>query len=179
MKTLPTIQTTCKVFKTLTKAAMILCFVGLGLCLLGLSCVMVWRGGGTVVGTDLDTLMLLTKTTALNEMMGELLSDAAYALTHGILFLFALRYFRAELADGTPFTHGGANRIRTLGILTLVLPAVSSIFSAAVYGCLSLPLSGVRGNSSAVGMGIALILFSLVLRHGAELREAAETVPAP
>lgn len=40
----------------------------------------------------------------------------------GILAWFAQRYFAAELADGTPFTEGGAKALNRLGILTICLP---------------------------------------------------------
>lgn len=40
----------------------------------------------------------------------------------GVLAWFAQRYFAAELADGTPFTEGGAKALNRLGILTICLP---------------------------------------------------------
>ena len=60
MKTLQTIQKTCKVFQTLTKIAMILCFVGSGLLLLGLVCGIVISSAGAVVSGGVETLYKLT-----------------------------------------------------------------------------------------------------------------------
>ena len=41
-------------------------------------------------------------------MIGVLLVDMILALTDGTLLVFALRYFKLEQADGTPFTWHGA-----------------------------------------------------------------------
>jgi hypothetical protein len=95
-------------------------------------------------------------------------------LTDGFLFFFANRYFKQELADGTPFTLAGARQVKSLGIKTIVMPLVAVIISAVIYECFDLTRPGDWGNGTAVVLGIALILFSLVLRYGAELREGKE-----
>lgn len=43
----------------------------------------------------------------------------------GILTAFADRYFMAELKEGTPFTNAGADRIKQLGIIEIVLSVIS------------------------------------------------------
>ena len=169
MKTLETIQKTWGIFKILSKIAMILSFVWAGLAAFGLVCGLVWMGGGTVVGADLETLLTLTGSAGLSHMVGQLLSEIVSGLTDGILFWFALRYFRAELADGTPFTARGSDMVRHLGISVIVMPMVAAIISAVISGCFNLESSA--DNGASVTFGIALILFSLVLRHGAELRK--------
>ena len=112
MKSLQTIQKTFRVFQNLTKIAMILSFVWAGLALLGMLCGAVWYGGGTVVGIGQAQLYSLTKTGGLIQMIAVLLTDAILALTDGTLLAFALAYFKAEQADGTPFTYGGAEQIK-------------------------------------------------------------------
>lgn len=104
-------------------------------------------------------------------MIGVLLVDVILALTDGILLVFALRYFKAEQADGTPFTQHGADRILHLGILTIVLPLVAAILSTLVCEFMTLPQDAVRdwGNLNSLTMGIVLILASLIFRYGAEL----------
>ena len=106
-------------------------------------------------------------------MIGVLLVDLILALTDGILLVFALRYFKAEQADGTPFTHRGAEQILHLGILTIVLPLVEAIVSAILYEIFALPQDAVSdwGNLNSLTMGIMLILASLIFRYGAELEE--------
>lgn len=175
MKSLQTVQKTFRVFQVLTKIAMFLSFVWAGLAVLGLLCAMVWYHGGTVVGAEQPMLYALTETGGLAEMTGVLLTDTIFALTDGILLALALSYFRAEQADGTPFTKRGAQKIRALGIRTIVLPLVAAILAAVVCAVFDLPLDagGDWGNLTSVTMGIALILASLVFRYGADLEEKA------
>ena len=173
MKSLQTIQKTFGVMRTLTKVGMILSFVWAGLTALGLVCGVVWYNGGSVVGLDQELLYALTVTGGLGEMIAVLLVDTVFALTDGILLVFALRYFKAEQAEGTPFTKQGADRILHLGIWTIVLPLVASILAAAACQLFDQLHSAGRdwGNLSSLGTGIALILTSLIFRYGAELEE--------
>lgn len=169
MKSLTTIQKTFRVFKVLSKIAMILWFVWAGLCVLGLLCGIAWYSGGTVAGASRETLFSLTMTGSLSQLIGVLLSDLVFALTDGALFLFAFRYFKQEQADGTPFTQHGAEQVKRLGIRTIVLPLVAVIVSAVLYKVFGLPEAGDWSSLSSVSMGIVLILASLVFRYGAEL----------
>lgn len=169
MKNLITIQKTFKVFKTLSKVAMILAFVTCGLTLIGLLCGMVWYHGGKVYGADMEMMMKLTEVSGLFPMIGVLLSDSVFALTDGLLFLFAWRYFKTEQADGTPFTHSGADQIRSLGIKTIVMPLVAVIISTVIYRCFGMTNAPDWSNAVSVVLGIVLILASLVFHYGADL----------
>lgn len=172
MKTLESIQKTYKVFETLAKIAMILSFIWAGTILIGVLGGIVWQSGGNIVGVPVEYALKLTQTGAVLQMIGVLLGDFVSALTEGLLFLFAHRYFKQELADGTPFTMAGAEQVKSLGIKTIVMPLVAIIISAVIYECFGVTHPGNWDNGTAVVLGIALILFSLILRHGAELREA-------
>lgn len=169
MKSLTTIHKTFHVFKILSKVFMIMSFVAAGLALLGVTCALVWRNGGTVVGADFETMLSLTNTAGVDQMIAELLADTVFALTDAVLLLFAFLYFSSEQTDGTPFTHRGACRIKNLGVKVIVLPLVAAIISAVIYGCFGLPTSGHRGYGTPVVLGIMLILASLVFHYGAEL----------
>lgn len=170
---LTAIQKTFRVFQTLSKIAMILSFVWAGLTALGLLCGLVWYSGGTVIGPAQETLLSLTLTGTPRQMMGVLLSELAFALADGTLFCFAYRYFRQEQAEGTPFTQSGAERIKRLGIRTIVLPLVAAILSAVFYELFGLSHTGLAdwNNLASITMGIVLILASLIFRYGAELEE--------
>lgn len=174
MKSLESIQKTYKMFKTLAKIAMILSFIWAGITLVGLLCGIAWHTGGYVYGISMENALKLTQTTGLEQMIGTLLADFVLALTDGLLFLFTHRYLNQELMDGTPFTLSGAEQVKGLGIKTIVMPLVTVIISAVIYECFGLSRPGDWGNGITVVLGIALILFSLVLRHGAELREGKE-----
>ena len=180
MKSLQTIQKTFRVFQNLTKIAMILSFVWAGLALLGMLCGAVWYGGGTVVGLGQAQLYSLTKTGGLIQMIAVLLTDAILALTDGTLLAFALRYFKAEQADGTPFTLRGADQVLHLGIRTIVLPLVAAIACAVICQLMGVPQNAVRdwGNLNSLTTGLVLILTSVIFRYGAEL-EQKNSLQAP
>ena len=171
MNSLTAIQKTFRVFKVLAKAAMILSFIWAGLAVLGLLCGAVWYSGGTVIGADQELLLYLTTADSLNQMIGTLLTETALALTDGILFLFAFRYFRQEQADGTPFTQSGAEQIMRLGTRTIVLPLVAAILSAVFCKFFDVTEPPDWSNLPSLTMGIVLILASLVFRYGAELEK--------
>ncbi|MGM9605959.1 MAG: hypothetical protein ACI3XJ_00475 [Oscillospiraceae bacterium] len=169
---------TFRVFQILSKVFMILSFVAAGLALLGVTYALVWRNGGMVVGSDYETMLSLTNTAGLDQMIAELLADTVFALTDGILLLFAFLYFRAEQTDGTSFTRNGAHRVNNLGIKAIVLPIVAAIISAIIYGCVGLTRSNDWNNAGFILLGIILIPASPVFRYGAKLeaniKEAAE-----
>ena len=173
MKTLQIIQKTCKVFQVLTKIAMILCFVGSGLLLLGLVCGIVIASTGAVIAGNMETLYRLTSSASFFEMVGSLLEEFVLTLTDALLFFHAWKYFSTEQADGTPFSHRGADLMKRLGILLIVLPAVATVMVGVLHGIFNLTQVEATdvGNGTSVMMGIMLILVSVILHYGAELEE--------
>lgn len=171
MKSLQTIQKTFQFLQVLTKVAMILKFVGAGLLLLGLICGVVISSTGTVVSGDVETLYKLTTSQSFNEMVGTLLVEFVLTLTDAILLLYAFRYFSTEQMDGTPFSDRGANQMKRLGILLLVLPAVAAILGGALCYIFNLTQSMEvdLSNEICLIMSIVLIIESLIIRYGAEL----------
>ena len=171
MKSLQTIQKTCKVFQTLTKIAMILCFVGSGLLLVGLICGIVISSTGAVIAGNMETLYRLTSSASFFEMVGSLLAEFVLTLTDALLFFHAWKYFSAEQADGTPFSHRGADLMKRLGVLLIVLPAVATILVGVLHGIFNLTQIEAAdvGNGTSVTMGIMLIFVSLILRYGVDL----------
>lgn len=167
MKSLITIQKTFKVFKTLSMIAMVISFIAAGTALLGLLCVIEWQSEG-MLGFG-RSIMEFTGTRSLEPAICALLSDVVFALTDGILFLFAWNYFKAEQEDSTPFTHSGADKVRSLGIKTIVMPIVAVIISSVIYQCFRVEPALEWSNDVSVVLGIVLILASMVFRYGAEL----------
>ena len=173
MKSLQTIQKTFRVFQTLSKIAMVLSFVWAGLAALGLICGIVISSTGAVIAGNMETLYRLTSSASFFEMVGSLLAEFVLTLTDALLFFHAWKYFSAEQADGTPFSHSGADLMKRLGILLIVLPAVATILVGVLHGIFDMPQIEAAdvGNGTSVMMGIMLILVSLILRYGAEMEE--------
>ncbi|MDD6347188.1 MAG: hypothetical protein PUA52_04125 [Lachnospiraceae bacterium] len=164
------VQKIFRVFRILTKLGMIMTFVWAGITLLGLLFFLVWCAGGRVMGLNGETLMTFMKTGAVNEVIGTLLADLFWALSDGFLLTMACRYFALEEAEGTPFTAGGARRLRNLGIYAIVLPLAAVIIGAVIMA-IAAPGKDLPGDGNLPGLitGILLITASVIFRYGAEL----------
>ena len=164
------VQKIFRVFRILTKLGMIMTFVWAGITLLGLLFFLVWCAGGRVMGLNGETLMTFMKTGAVNEVIGTLLADLFMALSDGFLLTMACRYFAHEEAGGTPFTAGGARRLRNLGIYAIVLPLAAVIIGAVIMA-IAAPGKDLPGDGNLTGLitGILLITASVIFRYGAEL----------
>jgi len=178
-KTLDTIQTLSKIGRVLSKIVFIFSLIGAIGCAAGILSV-----------RFLPESIQLGKTTikGLVELTDELTPAVAYAamLTAGIICVgeailakIAERYFRREIADGTPFTFDGAKALMRLGVCAIVIPIAAKIAAeiAAEIAAVVLEhaLDGADtfevGDPVSVGLGVMMIVASLLCRHGAELTQ--------
>lgn len=166
MKSLQTIQKTYHVFEILLRIGMIAAFIWAAISAAGVICAIAWRDSVTAM------LQELTGISGTFEIIGSLLCSLIAALADGILCLLALRYVKAEQADGTPFTLSGAQQLKRLGIQTIVIPLVAQILSAVVYEIFAVTFQPEWFDGGSIIIGVVLILVALVFRYGAELEEA-------
>ena len=171
MKTLQTIQKTFRVLQILAKVAMILAIVGASFCAVGVLCCAAWRSGGQVFSLFGEPIAFFSEVGDLNQMQARLLADLVFLITDAILLGFAERYFKAEQAEGTPFTERGANLVQRLGIRCIWMPIVSIVIASVIAACLGAKVSGDVDNLPSMITGIVLILASLIFRYGAELEK--------
>ena len=169
MKSLQTIQKTFRVFQILAKIAFVFSIVGASICAVGALCAVTWYSGGTVFSLFGEPVPIFAGGEGLNEMLAVLLSGLVYMVTDTVLLAFAGQYFKAEQADGTPFTESGANRIQKLGIRCIWMPIVAVVIASVITVCLGAERSNDVSNLPSVITGIVLILASLIFRYGAEL----------
>ncbi len=169
MKTLETIQKTSKVFYYIIQVFMYLTFVWAGINLVGVICCLIWNSTGVpssyIEGHLLDPNGGVVKT------IGVLLAELVFGISDGFLLLHGTQYLKKELKDGTPFSKEGANELKSLGIKVILHTLVALIIVSIIYACFDLSLEENLSNGAAMIVGLALILGSLVLRHGAELKE--------
>ena len=171
MKSLQTVQKTFRVFQVLTKIAFIFSVVGASICAVGALCAVTWYNGGEVFSLFGEPVTIFASGKGLNQTLAVLLSDLVYLTADAILLAFAGRYFKAEQAEGTPFTENGANLIRKLGIRCIWMPIVAIVIASVITVCLGVEESGDVSNLPSVVTGVVLILASLIFRYGAELEE--------
>lgn len=175
MKTLNTIQTLSKIAKIICKIVFILCLVGGIGCLVGiLSLAFIPEGfkiGGVTVNSMIESSADVTMGAAYTGMAVGVILCAGEA----VLCKFAERYFKNELAAGTPFTFDGAKELMRLGILTISISIGTTVVAAIVNEIMNHFLEGVDkielSNGFSIGIGIAFIIMSLLCRHGAEVKQ--------
>lgn len=180
MTKLETIQKVFGVFRIIARIGMIVCYVVAGLSIVGgiiyLSNgeVAFFKLGGTTI--YLPFVFHFDANAVGNAKIGwTLLSGGVGALFEGILLTFAYRYFTLEQKEGTPFTENGAKSLLRLGIISIVLSAVEATIRCSIYEIMR--ISEITEDfSSAWGviMGVCLILFSLIVKYGAELEQKAK-----
>ena len=157
-----------RVLAVIVRVVMILSFVGGGLlAITGIVCLCAEK---FTLADGLQRLLVDVGEFSNLEVGLALLADAVLLLADGIMMVFAVMYFHTELKDGTPFTLAGAIRVRRMGIAriaaTIVADVVCSLLSDFVDSNLLYSIESVGG----LFFGVALILASLIFRHGAELQ---------
>ena len=76
-----------------------------------------------------------------------------------------------RLHSGTPFTNAGADRVKQLGIFTIVLSVISVCITDFIYERIHLSSWNMFDDSGSVTPGICLLLLAMVIRYGAELEQ--------
>lgn len=107
------------------------------------------------------------------QLVGILTAAAISLLFGGILMALAYRYFTAELKEGTPFTNAGADRIKQIGIIEIVISIISMSVIDGIYENIGLAEWNRFDDAGGITLGICLILLSMVFRYGAELEQGS------
>ncbi|MCQ4023265.1 MULTISPECIES: hypothetical protein [unclassified Ruminococcus] len=171
---LKTIQVLAQIGRVLSKIAWICCIVGAAGCLIGIASLAVGVdevfkiGGVTIYGLIKNETGMSVGSMYASMAVGMILCLGEIALA-----LFAERYFKNELKAGTPFTLAGANEMTRLGILAICIPVGTTIVAEIAYQVINAVFLNVErmniDNFVSVGLGIAFLVMSVVLRYGAQL----------
>ena len=181
MKTLKTLQVLAKIGRILSTIVFIVCVVGGALCLLAIPCLAIIPEGFQIGGTTIRGLIEQNADWSLPTCYLAMIQGVIFCAGEAVLAKFAERYFKNELAVGTPFTFDGSKELMRLGILAVCIPIGTSIVAAIVYGIFRAVTKDVVNpdfdNSPSIILGVMLVVGSLLCRHGAEVSETpAETV---
>lgn len=173
MKTnyLEKIQKGMRVFQILFKIIMIFYYVGIALTSIAAMLVVT-----DVLNIQSQFLNLVSVTDEINkqQIVGSLVATDISLLFGGILSTFTYRYFTFELKEGTPFTNGGADRIKQLGIITIVISLISTWIIDIIYEMINISEGNRFDDAGGIVFGIFLILLSTVIRYGAELEKVGK-----
>lgn len=172
MSNLEKIQKGMRVLQTLSKIILILAIVGTALTAIGAALV-----ASDVLSPENRFLHFLSAAAEITkgQLIGTLLAAATSLLFGGIFTAFVYRYFTTELKEGTPFTNAGADRIKQLGIIQIVLAAVSAAITDGIYEKINLSDWRRFDDAGSITLGICLILIAAVVRYGAELEHRKQS----
>ena len=172
MSNLEKIQKVMRVLQILSKIILILAIVGLVLTSVGAILV-----ASDVLNTENQFLHFLSAAAGITkgQLVGTLLAAATSLLFGGIFTAFVYRYFTAELKEGTPFTSAGADRIKQLGIMQIVLAVVSVAITDGIYEKIGLSEWNRFDDAGGITLGICLILIAMVVRYGSELEHKKQS----
>lgn len=168
MSSLEKIQKGMRGFQILSK--IILVFACVGVALTSIAATLV-ATGVLNMENQFQSFLSVTAEISKGQLVGTLTAAACSLLFGGILTVFAYRYFTAELKEGTPFTNAGADRIKQLGIMVIVLSVISMCITDGIYQMIGLAEWNRFDDAGSITLGICLILLAMVVRYGAELEE--------
>ncbi|MCM1026546.1 MAG: hypothetical protein NC432_08910 [Roseburia sp.] len=169
MSHLEKIQKVMKVLKILSKVILIILIVGVALSSIAALLV---ASNVLNAGNQFLHFVFVPDGLSKGQIVGTLAASAVSLLFEGIPTALAYRYFAAELKEGTPFTHAGADRLKQLGIITIVLSLAASLLTEGISNALYLAEEWHRyDNAGGVTLGLCLLFLSVIARYGAELEK--------
>ena len=172
MKTLNTIQTLSKIGKILSVIIFVFCIVGFCFCVAGIICLAAGVEAFKLGEITVKSLIAEQAEASVPTLYAAMVVGLLYCAGEAVVCKFAEAYFKHELADGQPFTLRGAKEMLRLGILTIVIPLGVSILGSIGVAVAKNATEEVGKLSfsgyTSVGLGIALIITSLIFRYGAE-----------
>jgi len=175
MKTLKTIQVLAKVGRILSKIIFILCIVGFCGCIVGILGLALGLESLKIGDVTIHGLIEEKAEITMPTLYAAMAVGIVYCAAEAVLCKFSETYFKNELIDGTPFTLRGAKELKRLGIIVIVVSlcvgtvcAIGLAIAHNVYPEIEkLPLESI----GSVGIGIMMLIASLLCRYGAELRD--------
>jgi len=175
MKTLKKIQTLSKIGKIISKILFIFCLIGGIGCFVGIISLAVIPDGFKLGGVTIHSMIEKNAEISMGTCYTAMAVGVVLCAGEAVLCKLAEKYFKNELAAGTPFTFDGAKELMRLGICTICIPIGTAVISGIVYGIMSSIFSGVAdysfSNATSVGLGVMFIVMSLLCRYGAEITQ--------
>ncbi|MBP3370558.1 MAG: hypothetical protein J6L85_07380 [Clostridia bacterium] len=171
-KTLNTIQTLVKIGRVIAKIVFVVTIIGAVGCLFGLGALIGAQSLGISVGSEtLAGLIVNEAGMSMGSMYLACVSGMVMCIAEAVLAWLTIRYFNHELADGTPFTFSGAKELFRLGIINIAVLLGVSVLQTMIYGIFWIYFPEIEEieASASLGTGIAMMILSVVFKHGAEI----------
>ena len=173
MKTIDKIQKVYKLGKVLSKICFIFSIVSLCMVVVSLTMFSIFDYNNVEINGKAFALFISEEVSL---KVSDVYCSLAAAIVHCafeiVLSKFAENYFKNELKDGTPFTLKGSKELKRLGILAIVIPIIASLVASIVVAIIDYNLGTQtvieENNYISIGLGVMMIVMSLVCKYGAE-----------
>jgi len=181
MRTLNTIQTLAKVGRILCKIVFILTLIGVIGCVAGIVSLQLIPESIRIGEVTVRGLIERTAEISIGTCYAAMATGAVLCAGEAVLSKIAERYFVHELEAGTPFTLDGAKELQRLGICAICIPIGAKVIAEIVFHIMRNVFENVadlRGDEYlSLGLGVMLIVASLLCRYGAEVAQGAAPLP--
>ncbi len=172
-KTLGALQKLSKIGKILSKIVAICCIIGAIGCLVGIvSLLTTGFAEYSIGGITLHGLIENSAKISIGTLYAVMNVGLILCIGEAVIAKLAEKYFKNELAAGTPFTFEGAEEMMRLGICIIGVSLGTAIAAPIVYAIINhyhAIVGEMDFNGAAqVGTGIAFIITSLLCKLGAE-----------
>ena len=178
MKSLKTVQVLFKIAKVISQIVFVCCVVGFCLCVVGIVSLALGAPVLKLGGVTIESFLADHTGLSNGTLYASLAAGAIVCIGMGVTAKFAVRYFKREQADGTPFTQDGAKELQRIGILSICLPLGAQILAQILHEILAAVLPDVGPLDmdfvGSVSLGIMLIVTAQICRYGADLATAKE-----
>ena len=175
MKTLHTIQKLSRIGEILSKILFIFCIIGFCGCIVGILSMALGAPALKIGGVTLESILRIEAGVTAGTVYAAMAAGMILCAGEAVLAKFAERYFKRELADGTPFDFGGAKELMRLGILAICIPIGTQAIAEIVCAVMERTLHGAApfqlDHSGSAALGVMFLVMSLVCCYGAELRK--------
>lgn len=172
MKTLNTIQILSKIGKVISKIISICCIVGLCGCVVGFAAILIGDKALKIGGVTLKNILETEAGIGMGTVWAAIAVGAILCIGGYFVSRLFYRYFKNELAIGTPFTFDGAKELMHLGISVIWIPIVTSALAQIAQNVIAQFMASVEkidlDGFESVTLGVMLIVASLLCRLGAE-----------
>lgn len=177
-KTLNAIQVFSKIGKILCTIIHVFCIVGIVGCCIGLATYGSFDSALKIGDVSIYGIVKAGVDVTRGTVYASMTTALIYCIGQVILTRIAGRYFKNELKAGTPFTMDGAKELLHLGICTICIPIGTAIAASISYAIISNVFEHVADmtidNLTTPGLGIGMILVSLICKYGAQLSATTE-----
>lgn len=179
-----------RIIQIIAKIARILCFILFIVCIVGAAGASI---GLIVLPLVKDMVIDSQNGTTLAEYLASQGSPVEFLYINMVVGIFACgegialckineRFFKDELAIGTPFDHSVVSNMRRTGLINIIVSVAVSILCAIAVAIVQainhLEVSSNYSLFSTVSFGLLLLLLSLFCDYGAELKDAQKPVDA-